>query len=279
MPSVVSHWSEFRLDLGSAIQNQFLIDFTALIPAPLDDAPLKQVAAQAGVYRLFLGGKSVYVGKADDDVNARLRRHFKVLKSRSNLNVLDITFVAMNMVDVLQASFAEKHLLRVLGKKGERPAWNGRGFGNNDPGRRRDDTLVKVDRFDALHPIKLELVDLSLVSCGSNTKISVEAAFETIAAELPFTFRWDKSASALAHFKNSTVALSPTIGPSLDAHISACLESLGEGWQVTALPGRLICYKELNPERYPSALCYWRVAASGKVEKTIRTPIFAPVTK
>src|SRR5699024_8774888 len=97
---------------------------------------------QPGVYELFLDGELVYVGKAGQNLQERLSVHLRKLGGRTFGLRERCTFKAIYILEDLNA-FGPEYLLIEDAKQEGRAPWNFNGFGNKDPGRQRDTTVVK----------------------------------------------------------------------------------------------------------------------------------------
>ncbi|OKI33142.1 hypothetical protein A6A25_04855 [Saccharothrix sp. CB00851] len=153
------------------------------------------------------------------------------------------------MDEDLEAAAPEKMLIKRYRGEGGVP-WNTNGFGNKDPGRNRDRSLVKVNHFDAEYPVNLDL-EIEFTAPAPRT---LQRYLEAVKANLPFNFRYDKSVSAKKAYSAAIVEL-PKRATAAEL-IRRALDALPDGWQVTALPGYVILYQE--EETYDSARIIWR---------------------
>ena len=262
---VPAHAGEFRLNLARAIEDQFVEALESLVPALLDDGNVEATRKEAGVYQLLLKGTIVYVGKADSDLRGRLRMHLRKLSARIGARISDITFRALTMADVFQASHAEWFLLKkhLIGTAS--PAWNRHNFGNNDPGRNRDKTAVEAGSFDAEFPIQITDEPVSVPKLRDG--IDARQFFVLLHRSLPYTLRADKLPKAkpvLALLPLSVPDMSPR---PLGEWLHLALSQLPPNWQATALPGRIVVYQESEALAYPAAFRYWRSTVNGVEEK------------
>ena len=140
-----------EFDLPTALLHQVTATFEGMDAASLSPDDTAIIPNAQGVYQLFHHGKLVYVGKTDAQagLKQRLSRHAWNIKSRHNLNVDEMKFKAIQVL-VFSAMDLETALIAYYKKKKLPPVWNGSGFGNNDPGRRRDTTALKEDGFNAI---------------------------------------------------------------------------------------------------------------------------------
>lgn len=214
--------------------------------ALLPDATVAVPNAQ-GVYQLFHKGKLVYVGKTDAEagLKQRLSRHAWAIQSRHNLNVSEMSFKAVEVL-VFSAMDLEKALISHYRRRREHPAWNGSGFGNNDPGRRRDKTALKEDGFDANYPINIDL-PLDTLLGGQTSALDV---LTRLMPRVPYTLRNERSDEAMAELAAAHLDLPGNL--TLRAAIQAVCAALPAGWQATKLPARVIMYRETIDD-YPGA--------------------------
>jgi Eco29kI restriction endonuclease len=242
--------AEFKLSITRALADQLADALAQLRPAPLNDTEIDAITPRPGVYELFLREERVYVGKASGSITARLRNHLRKLSGRSNISLDDISFQCLYVDEDLEAAAPEKMLIKKYRDQGGAP-WNTNGFGNKDPGRKRDHTLVKANHFDARYPINLDL-RLDPIRPGNHV---ISEYLPTVKAALPFNLRFDSTSRALESYRDS-VAQIASGGLTVRDLIQAGVEALPEGWQATALPGYVILYQE--DTHYESALALWR---------------------
>jgi hypothetical protein len=203
----------------------------------------------------------VYVGKASRSIPARLGNHLRKLSGRSNIALGEVSFQCLYVDEDLEAAAPEKMLIKNYRDYGGAP-WNTNGFGNKDPGRNRDHSLVKANHFDAEYPINLG-VRIESLAPGL---YPVRTYLRTVKASLPFNLRFDtRSAHSKEDYRDSTVEVPPA---ELTVRELICLaiDALPEGWQATALPGYVILYRE--DTMYASALVFWRKRDGGVSEIT-----------
>ncbi|WCN82519.1 Eco29kI family restriction endonuclease [Micromonospora sp. LH3U1] len=201
------------------------------------------------MYSLFFKGQRVYVGKAAKSLQDRLAQHLRKLSGRTGLDSNAVRFVCVYVDEDLDAAAPEKLLIKQYRKHDSIP-WNTNGFGNKDPGRNRDTSLVKAAHFDATYPIDLD--HQCRLQSGTQT---LAAALEATKGQLPYLLRFDSSTSAKKVYRDASITGSSR---SLAARSLAhqIVDVLPAGWQLTALPGYLILYQE--DRRYESALGWWR---------------------
>ena len=85
------------------------------------------------------------------------------------------------------------------------------------------------------------------------------SALKALKDHLPYLFRFDKGAGTI-----QTIVTIPDTPTSARVLFRQLVEALPPGWQLTALPGYAILYKEEVP--YESALVWWRRKEIGLVE-------------
>jgi hypothetical protein len=242
--------AEFKLSITRALADQLAGALEKLQSAPLTDEALRDVRSQPGVYELYLDDKRVYVGKASASLRTRLLNHLHKLSGRSNIQLQDVSFKCLYVDEDLEASAPEKMLIKMYRNKGGAP-WNTNGFGNKDPGRRRDHSLVKSNHFDAHYPINLDL-HIESIHPGA---YDASEYLNAVKSNLSFNLRFDKSPSSKRVYSLATVQVPPDELTVRDL-IRLAIDALPEGWQATALPGYAILYHE--DEAYKSARLVWR---------------------
>lgn len=197
-----------------------------------------------GVYILCVDGEMKYVGKAND-LPKRLKSHRFKLSGRHGIELKKVAFKAFFMDKNWRPLTHEGTLIKHYGCE-----WNTSGFGNHDPGRRRDKTKYKKMGFDLTFPINPDFL-LTNVSPG-NYKLH-KLLFE-IKKSLPYLLRFEKKNKCRpAHpdFAGKYVTIPEKDHP-LSVKEMMCLiaDELGDEWQFTILPGYMILYKENDPQGY-----------------------------
>ena len=248
---------EFKLSITRALADQLLEKLGSLDPVSLTSDNLAALQSRPGVYELFLDGgdgdkERVYVGKASKELPSRLDEHRRKLSGRARISLTDVRFQCLYVDEDLEAAAPEKMLINRYRAEGALP-WNANGFGNNDPGRKRDHSLVEAKHFDALYPANLDLVvDGDALQPGDYT---VKQYLKAVKTALPFNLRYEaKGPRAKDHVQHKVEV--PKRSLTARELISLAVEALPEGWQVTALPGYVILYYETDD--YESARCLWR---------------------
>ena len=255
--------NQFRLSITEALSTQLYAALAALDPAPLTQENLDALGPQAeklglpnqaGVYQLFRKepGKDeepqlAYVGKADEPLPTRLANHLYKLSGRQGISIEEMSFRCLFVEEDLSAVSPEKMLIKRHLKTGK-IVWNNRGFGNNDPGRNRDRTVIKSNHFDLEFPIDLERPVKGL-SPGTH---SMNSVLTEIKQGIPFIFRYKHSPA----FKTQMVDV-PEGGLTVDEAFSLVAKHLSDKWQICSLLGWAIMYDDA-PNTYPSASRYYR---------------------
>jgi hypothetical protein len=224
--------------------------FADMVAAPLTSEDVsKTVPNEQGVYQLFHQDQLVYIGKTDADagLRARLARHSLKILSRFGLDPSDVSFKAIRLF-VFTVMDLETELL-----KAGRPAWNGGGFGSNDPGRERDTTKIKVTNFDALYP--LDIHREVQVGIPAGVPVPAEEALIAIQKSVPWKLRRQnlggRSRKPHPELATSMVKLSSDRGSAWNL-LKEVVSQLPAHWQSTALRSHVILYKERKD--YPSPI-------------------------
>lgn len=251
---------DFRISITEALKAQLGQAIATCQPAALTLENLGELTAKGGVYELYLAGARVYVGKAEKSLPERLTQHFWKIHSRNNIDVNQMTFVCAYILEDLSATAPETLLIAQYANDAGR--WNNSGFGNKDPGRNRDTSWVKTDHFDAQFPIKLDWpvnLDGAVDLADPDPTPKEWPVFELLKAlkkELPYNLRFQLKGKEVMADYNAAVVTLPR-GPLPASEIFAVISTaLGENWQITALPGYVIVYRE-EPKKYLSALMTW----------------------
>ncbi|PIB73300.1 hypothetical protein [Mycobacterium celatum] len=251
---------DFKLSITRALADQLHSALDRLTPTSLSVDELARLQQRGGVYVLFVDGSRVYVGKADASLPARLTQHMRKLSGRIGPFAAGaVTFVCLYVDEDLEASAPEKLLIKAYLDEGGVP-WNNNGFGNKDPGRNRDTTIVRANHFDALYPINLNFpVALDAAVVGDSDAL---ACLTDLKKKLPYLLRFGRT----GHTRELQAAklTVPAVELPLRQWMKLIVGAL-PGWLATALPGYVILYKEQDPDRYHSAITYWRREADGVV--------------
>ncbi|MEV0266042.1 caspase family protein [Streptomyces sp. NPDC050617] len=249
-----------------------------LIPRDREDLFLKVMAEQPvralttdaidalgdypGIYQLYVASEGgtrelVYVGKGDRSISARLTRHLRKIDGRCNIDSHDVSFSYLRMDDDLSYVAPERLVVRQLHDQGVVVPWNLNGFGNNDSGRLRDTTRLRSHHFDALYPIDLSW---PIRTEGAEGDLTAYEFANYLRSELPYSFRFQ-----LAKRRNSIDDVTslddiPVTVPegllTADRAFRLLAAAMGKQWQISALAGQVLMYREENL-RYPSAFRYY----------------------
>lgn len=238
----MSGYGELEFDLPSSLLEAVEQRFGNIQAQTLTEQHAAQIPNEQGVYCLFYRDRLVYIGKTDGGagLRARLLRHARKLIGRTGLSPKDVSFKALRIF-VFTAMDIEQDLIRRHG--GVRAlAWNGSGFGSNDPGKERDTTHFKHDHFDTMFPIDLAGCFVEF----EPREITVAAALGQLKERLPYLLRFEKDHADLVH---ATVTL--TAGMTTQRVLELCIDALPPGWHATALPSHIIAYKN-DDRKFPS---------------------------
>ncbi|MFF1351192.1 GIY-YIG nuclease family protein [Streptomyces sp. NPDC058322] len=238
---------DFTLSITKALGDQLAYALKKLGRAPLSEESIARLKEKPGVYQLYLNGKFVYVGKADKSLPARLGNHLRKISGRRNISLDEMAFSCLYVAEDFSALAPEQLLITHHKGQGDIP-WNNNGFGNKDPGRQRDSTVLKRNHFDVLFPIDLDR-PIEGLQAGETT---LHELLEAIKAGLPYIFRYGKS----AEFKARSVHV-PSTAMTADEVFQLISAEIPDKWQVAALMGYVIMYDD-SPNTYRSAWRYYR---------------------
>lgn len=240
----MQYFQDLEFDLPAALLRELVELFARMSAAPLSQQYATALADGQGVYQLYHRGKLVYIGKTDNEAGLRKRllRHCEKISSRLNLDPSDVSFKAVRIY-VFTAMDLEGALIRHYRTEQGGLAWNNSGFGSNDPGRKRDHSKLKNDHFDYCHPINLDF----RVSVGSQHYMTAAAILAELKENLPYTIRFETTSpgSKRPHSDLSNAVIELHHGSQTVRSILKSISSgLGPDWQITALPGYVIVYRE-----------------------------------
>ncbi|RBH55808.1 MULTISPECIES: GIY-YIG nuclease family protein [Pseudomonas] len=241
----MEYFKELEFDLPSALLTQLVNLFTEMTPGPLTEETVSNTPEAQGVYQLFLDGELIYVGKTDADagLRRRLSRHAKKIRSRLNLSQEQITFKAVR-VYVFTTMDLEDLLIKHYRALETPLAWNLSGFGSNDPGRNRDESVVKEGHFDSLYPIDLDFeVEIVQLEGDHSAAGILKQLKDQLAYTVRFQNRGGKSKRPHLDLEGASVRLCSK-RDSVRNILRQVKGALGSDWQITALPGYVIIYKE-----------------------------------
>ncbi|HWL37638.1 MAG TPA: Eco29kI family restriction endonuclease [Frankiaceae bacterium] len=249
---------DFKLSITRALADQLAEALRRCVPTVLTVDALTHLQDRPGVYQLLINDELVYIGKASRSLPSRLAAHARKLSGRQGFEDREVRFVCLYVDEDLEASAPETLLIK-RHRTHSAALWNTNGFGNNDPGRRRDTSRVAVNHFDALHPINLDVVVDLLPG-----PMTAAEALPMLKAALPYLLRFEdprRNDSAASDYTNASLMIPDARMPARDA-IAIVLKALPPRWQATALPGYIILYPE-NGTEYDSAMFYWRSFGGG----------------
>lgn len=254
--------ADFTLSITKALGDQLKVALDDLKQVPLKEANLSALRPRAGVYQLYLRGDLVYVGKAEKALPVRLRQHLRKLSGRENVSLDEISFCCLYVAEDFSALAPEKLLIRRYDEDGQAP-WNHNGFGNRDPGRKRDHTKIKANHFDQEFP-----ADLNLLVEGLRVgDVAIKDFVKQVKNGLPFTFRHAKIPERVA--STPVVVNDPVM--TADEAFTLIANCLPAEWQVVALLGYVIMYPD-SPADYPSARRYYRRIGKFDAEPALDAP-------
>nr|MDT0664264.1 hypothetical protein [Micromonospora sp. DSM 115978] len=220
----VDSFAEFKLSITKALADQLAEALDPLVPSPLTAENLDRLEDRPGVYVLFLDGRRVYVGKTAKGLPGRLGQHLRKISGRVGLSLHRMSFICVYVDKDMDSVAPERMLIAKYVPLGGVP-WNNNGFGNKDPGRKRDHSLVKINHFDAEYPIDLN----TSVTPPSGTQ-SVSAALAMLKKASPFNLRYDTSDRGKVITAMSEITISSTVTKFREV-IEATLSVLPVGWQ------------------------------------------------
>ncbi|WP_083681203.1 Eco29kI family restriction endonuclease [Archangium sp. Cb G35] len=234
----------FVLDFEKAYSEQLLKKLTGRPERPLR---AHQAVNSPGIYILLQGGVEVYVGKADYDLAGRLSRHADNISARHNISLDEMSCRYIYFLEHGLVKLGEPLLIKHYNKKG-RAKWNSRGFGSNDPGRKRD--KGKTSWFDEKYPIRHDYI--VEVPAGSFSALEL---LQALRKSLPFTLRFEeKDPQALAELgQGGYFQFNDLRRATVTEWLAMACAHLPSGWQLTALPGRILLYRE-HDDRYPGQI-------------------------
>ena len=234
---------EFRLSISRALTDQLKEHLATLTPAALSPDTLARLDKRQGVYQLYKRDQLVYVGSASGTLPHRLGQHLRKVSGRQNITVDEMSFTCLYVDEDLTVLAPEERLIRAFQGEGAAP-WNTNGFGNNDPGRRRDESHVSDNHFDSLYPINLDW-PCDSIAAGDHRGDELLAGLKRT---LPFVLRYENTAHAKLVYQDVEIRV-PSTGMTAEALLELVAEAL-PGYQMTALPGYVILYQE--ERNYPS---------------------------
>lgn len=271
----------FSLSVTAALRDQLIAKLETLDRVQLAPESLDFLANAGGVYQLFDGDFLVYVGKSAKDLPGRLAKHWRKISGRQGGLQERVSFRCLYVDEDLDAMAPEKMLIGRYRNDGA-AEWNNMGFGNNDPGKRRDTTLVEERNFDRQYPIDLS-VTVAIPSAQSSGRKSATKPITSLAyvmrvfkEQLPYNFRYQRKEGWEARLK--TIDLSDdfpdTVVKTARQWLEWIVERLPETWTVVALPGYVIAYPN-----FEASLCGSRTGAWSRVGASVvykeHSPVFS----
>ncbi len=244
MPS----YANFEIDIISALSSQLVDAFSQLDIGHLADEQIVSLPKGQGLYKLYHGDSLVYVGKAGQ-LRRRLEEHRFKISGRRNIEVSEMGFKCLFIHRNWTALAPEDSLIRHYREAGEGEcAWNGNGFGPHDPGRDRETTDKRPDRFDSQYPIRKGWI-CDWIEPGPHNAF---ALVKRIKSDLPYLFRFETAGkgSTKPHldYRDLTITI-PRDHMTAEELLRTIAQAL-PGWQATAFPSHLILYKESRGYRH-----------------------------
>jgi hypothetical protein len=154
-----------------------------------------------------------------------------------------------DQVDDLSVVAPERLVLQHLHAQGRSPLWNNSGFGNNDAGRARDSHPRGGDHFDVLHPIDLSW---PVHIHAPAIEVTAHEMAAQLRAQLPYVFRTEARDAELGRVQLTL----PESSLRADRAFRLLAAALGDSWQISALVGQVLMYREQG-KRYPNAIRYY----------------------
>ena len=241
-------FAEFEFDLPKALKAELILLLDGMETDLLTQQITSQLPEVQGIYQIFYNNFLMYIGKTDAEsgLRTRLTRHARKIRQRPSLTGA-VRFKAVRIM-VFTAMDLETQLIEHYQSVGGAAAWNGSGFGSNDPGRKREMTNKDPDGFDAQHPIDIDSPGDWL---PPGTMVIAKALAELKAA-LPYTLRYETLVNAKGRAQPrqphpdllaATVVVPPP-PQTVRSLMRLCCAGLGAQWQATVFAGHVILYKE-----------------------------------
>lgn len=232
-------FAEFVFDLATPLFVQIRECLNSVEAAPLTQEAIDNGNDGPGVYILLLSGTPVYIGKAGDSVVSRLTKHRRTISGRKNISLDDMSFRTATFARTWNPFLPESHLIEHYGTKNH---WNNKGFGGNEPGKRRYETGYKSDHFFQKYPIN-EMFSCEWLVAGEYDTADLCRA---LCKRLPF---WVKL-HEYSDIPPGSRTLIDSNHPSTIDVIRKVGEALGDGWRVAIIPSHVLI--QYQPERsYP----------------------------
>ncbi len=237
----------FKFRLPIAVTEQLIAKLEGLTATALTLEALRSLAdfqvkhdMRSGVYVLYLDGKAVYAGKADDVVD-RLQQHLEKIRGRVILAQQEIGYKALVLDENWSTSANEGLLISHYKTKGE-CEWNGAGFGPKDVGKRRDGQ--EPNWFDKQYPINTDWKIDSL-----EDKTTLREVLAAMKNQLPYLLRYELDVEDLNRKLNLK-------GVERTAHALASLvaKTLGREYQFVVFHSHMVVYKSKKQYEYGTVL-------------------------
>lgn len=251
LPRGATNPEVFVLDEERAIQEQLSEKLEARPWAPLTEGTAAKAVSMCGVYQLRVDGDLVYVGKTDDLLPTRLRRHARVFGGRQGLKDETAECRWLGLPSPWDRRTNEAALVRQYGSG--HSLWNKtlKGFGSNDPGRERD--TQKPSEFDLRYPVdEAYTVD---VPAGP---LLVGEYLKLVQGQLPYVLRYSGSKRKKPTSGPLARILAETYKPAMAGKLPAekflvemCRAVPLTGWQLVRLRYGFILYREAASKQYP----------------------------
>ena len=245
----------FHLGFDAALGARLWRVLDEQLPVPLAEEELRKMVVRPGIFQLirkvpYLAAEAVYVGKADRRLPNRLDTLRRKIVGRKGILPEEMYFTYMYIEDDMSAVAPERLVIGYLKEEhGAQLPWNHNGFGNNDAGRQLDQRELSSQHFDMVHPIDL---DWALRDDGARRTWSRKDFAGFVKAGLPYRFRHNLG---LEHLEPAPLVVPE--GPlSADAAFRLLARNLGDAWQISALKGHVLLYKEHTS--YPNVVRYYR---------------------
>lgn len=245
----------FHLGFDMALGDRLWRALEEQAPVPLAEVELQKILPRSGIFQLirsvpYMSPELVYIGKADRALSSRLDTLRRKIVGRKGILPDEMYFTYVYIEDDMSAVAPEQLVIRYLMKeRGAKIPWNLNGFGNKDPGRQRDQAKLKPEHFDVVHPIDL---DWSLRDDGWRRAWPPRDFANYLKSGLPYSFRHGLEPEHL----EPTPLVVPEGPLSADAAFRLLGRTLGDTWQISALKGHVLLYKEHKD--YPNAVRYYR---------------------
>lgn len=251
----------FEFDIATPLFEQMCVDFDRLTPLALSETNLANVGERPGVYGLHHEGRLVYVGKADTDARGRLHKHWKQLHGRVGIGPDEVSFRCLHFAYTWDPFKPEAHMIERY-----RPSWNSKGFGPNDPGRRRDRTSLADTHWHVRYPLNPGYACVGVPS----GQYDVLELLRTVAKDAPYWVRFQGNREgrtneerALYEDAHADFAAAKPVDVAREGMSVLELLLLAVGalpkpdeWQLTQLPSHLLLYRETDAT-YPQMTRLW----------------------